>query len=196
MVSRRVVGVALVSLACVVLLSSCSLVSDVVDQGQSKQQADAQMQHIADAVKNHDAAALKKLFSPNARAKATDLDSGLKYFLSIFPTGKMTWKIEPDGPGGTALTTSRKQVLETLAYYNVEANGKQYELFFADVTTDNVHPHNLGIFALGVAQNDSQDSAEYTASGDPTPYYDWIDMVGIDNLGDLHGDPGVFVPQK
>lgn len=154
------------------------------------------MQQIADAVKHHDAAALKELFSPNARAKATDLDSGLKYFLSVFPTGEMTWKIANGGPGGSALTTSRKEVVEMDAYYDVKANGKKYELFFADVTADNVHPHNLGIFALGVAQNDSQDSAEYTAFGDPTPFFDWMDMVGIDNIGDLHGNPGVYVPDK
>ena len=75
-VIRRVVG-AVAALACVALLSSCSYVSAAADQGQTKRYADAQMRHIAEAVKTHDAAALKKLFSPNARAKATDLDLSL-----------------------------------------------------------------------------------------------------------------------
>ena len=150
------------------------------------------MQHIADAVKNHDAAALKKLFSPGARAKATDLDSGLAYFLSIFPSGRMTWKIENGGPGGTGLSKPPKKVLESFAYYTVNANGKEYELVFADVTTDTFHPHDVGIYALGVARNNPL--AEWTASGDPTPFYDWIDTIGIDNLGDTIGDAGVYVP--
>jgi hypothetical protein len=194
---RRVVGVVM-SLACVALLSSCSLLPGIHTSGNddSKQQADAQMQHIADAVKHHDAAALTKLFSPRARAKASNLDSGLKYLFSIFPSGRMTWKIDPGGPGGTGFSKSSKQVLETMAYYNVKANGKTYLLFFADVTTDNFQPHNVGIYAIGVARNNSEDSAEYTASGDPTPYYDWIDTIGIDNLGDTIGDAGVYVAHK
>jgi hypothetical protein len=197
MLMRRVVG-AVVALGCVALLSSCSLLPNISTSGNddSKRQADAQMKHIADAVKHHDVAALEKLFSPGARAKATDLDSGLKYFLSIFPTGRMTWKIWPDGPGGTGFSKSSKQVLETEAYYNVNANGKKYELFFADVTTDNVQPDNVGIYALGVARNNSAAGPEWTAAGDPTPYYDWIDTFGIDNLGDTIGDAGVFVPHK
>jgi hypothetical protein len=191
---RRVVG-AVVALGYVALLSSCSLLPiPIPGNDDSKRQADVQMQQIADAVKNHDAAALKKLFSPGARAKATDLDSGLAYFLSIFPSGRMTWKIKSDESGVTGLSKSPEQVLESFAYYTVNANGKEYELVFADVTTDTVHPDNVGIYALGVARNDPL--AEWTASGDPTPFYDWIDMFGIDNLGDTIGDPGVFVPQK
>ena len=45
------------------------------------------MKLIADAAQNHDAAALKKLFSQRARQKAADLDGGLKYFLSAYPSG-------------------------------------------------------------------------------------------------------------
>ena len=194
---RRVVG-AVAALVCVALLSSCSLLQNISLPGHddSKRQADVQMKHIADAVKDHDAAALKKLFSPGARAKASDLDSGLAYFLSIFPSGQMTWKIAPDGPGGTGFSKSSKEVLETEAYYDVNANGKKYELFFADVTTDNVQPHNVGHYALGVARNNSAAGPEWTAAGDPTPFYDWIDSLGIDNLGDTIGAPGVFVPHE
>ena len=191
---RRVVN-AVVALGCVALLSSCSLLPiPIPGNDDSKRQADFQMQHIADAVKDHDAAALKNLFSPGARAKATNLGSGIAYFLSIFPSGRMTWKIENGGPGGTGLSKPPKKVLESFAYYTVNANGKEYELVFADVTTDTFHPDNVGIYALGVARNDPL--AEWTASGDPTPFYDWIDMFGIDNLGDTIGDPGVFVPEK
>ena len=196
MLKRRVVGAVAASLVCIGLLSSCSLVSSVLDDTQSKQKADTQMKHIADAVKHHDAAALRKLFSPGARAKATDLDAGLKYFLSIFPTGRMTWKIEPDQPGGTGFSNSSQEISELLAYYDVKANGKQYELFFADITTDNFQPHHVGIYAIGTALNDSQDSAQWTASGDPTPFYNWIDTIGVNNLGDTVGDAGVYIPPK
>ena len=86
--------VAVVSVACVGLLSACSFLPSIPSRfhDDSEQKAAAEMQHIAEAVKAHDAAALKKLFAPRAQEKATDLDGGLAYFLSIFPSGKMTWK--------------------------------------------------------------------------------------------------------
>ena len=30
-------------------------------------------------------------------------------------------------------------------------------------------------------------------SGDRTPFYDWIDRLGINNFGDTVGDPAVYV---
>jgi hypothetical protein len=193
---RRGAAAAAVALACAVLLSSCSIVSDVVHPDQSRKQADAQIQHIADAVKHHDPAALKKLFSPVARAKATHLDSELRYFLSVFPSGRVTWKGQYEGPGGTGLSKSSKEVVETEAYYELKANGKEYELFFADVTADSFQPHHVGIYALGVARDNAAGAAELTPSGGYTPFHNWIDMFGVDNLGDTIGDPGVFVRQK
>ena len=94
MVVRRVLGAA-VALVFVGVLSSCALLPTGwpgPDSDNAQQKADVQMRHIASAVKSHDAAALKKLFSARAREKATDLDSGLDYFLSVFPSGRMTWK--------------------------------------------------------------------------------------------------------
>ena len=65
---KRVLG-ALAALACVALVSSCSLLPDIPTPGNDDtgQKADVVMQDIADAVKHHDVAALKKLFSPGAR---------------------------------------------------------------------------------------------------------------------------------
>jgi hypothetical protein len=68
--------------------SSFSLLPFGLDD--SSKQADVEMQRIADAVKDHDAGALRKLFSTAASENATRFDSGLKYFLSVFPTGRMT----------------------------------------------------------------------------------------------------------
>jgi len=149
---RRVLG-AVVGLACVALLSSCALLPDVPSVGDDDtgQKDNVVMQHIADAVKDHDAAALKNLFSPRAREKATDLDGGLKYFLSVFPSGKMTWKVEDGGPSGAGDNEIISHTWESFAFYEVFANGKKYDLYFANFTTDTAHPDYLGIYALGVA---------------------------------------------
>jgi hypothetical protein len=196
-VRRGVVGVG-VALVCVTLLTSCSLPQRVTAPARddSTHQANVQMQHIADALRTHDAAGLKKLFSPHARAHAPGLDNGIASFMSMFPSGPTKWKIENGGPGGSAFSRSSKQVVEAFAYYDVTANGHSYELVFVDVTTDTAHPDNVGITGLGAGRSNAAGEPQWTADGDPTPFYDWIDTFGIDNLGNTIGDVGVFVPRK
>ena len=195
MLMRRVLSAGVV-LVCIALLSSCSLLppgpGGAFVNDPSKQ-ADAQMQRIADAVKDHDAAALKKLFSKTAREKATNLDSGLKYFLSVFPSGLKSWT-EPDGaPGQTGNYDGGKRTVVLFGNYKVAANGKKYELYFADYTVNQVDdPNNVGIYALGVVP--SRDSG-YTASGAKKPFNAWASQFGIKNHT-ATGDPGVYVPQK
>lgn len=130
---RRMLGAAS-ALACVALLSSCSLLppSPGSFRDTDGQKAAVQMQRIVDAAKSHDAAALKKLFSPAAREKATDLDGGLAYFLSAFPSGPVTWKTQ--GTGNVGEDEYFKHVTELRGHFEVSASGKKYELYFAYFT--------------------------------------------------------------
>jgi hypothetical protein len=187
---RRVVGV-VVALACVALLASCSLVPPGSAGGEG-QHADLQMQHIADAVKSHDAAALKKLFSPRAREKATDLDSGLAYFLSVLPSGRMTWKMENGAPGSSEVNHDG-YTEEVFANYIVSTSGRKYELYFADLTVNTNDPKNVGIYALGV---EPYTADKFTASGAPKPFYVWTGQFDVDDNNVVTGTPGVYVPQK
>jgi hypothetical protein len=190
---RRVLGAGL-ALLCVGVLSSCSLLpsgpSPLHDD--SEQKAAVQMQHIADAVKHHDAAALKKLFSPRARENAADLDGGLTYFLSVFPSGKLTWKTK--GTGLTGNTESFKRATELYGNYEVFANGEKYSLHFAYFPVNDFDPRNVGIYALGVAP---RADFGYTASGAKKPFAVWVSQFGInETTHTATGDPGVYVPQN
>jgi hypothetical protein len=192
MLVRRALA-ALVALMCVGMLSSCSLLpprppSSLYDD--SKQQSDVEMHRIADAVKDHDAAALKKLFSARAREKATNLDSGLKYFLSVFPSGRMTWESEGTGSGG--IDEFPKETVELFAYYKVSVEGKEYDLYFADFTANTAaDPDNVGIFALGVTPYTAHIR---NASGALKPFYLWSGSFQNGKPSDP-GTPGVYVPQ-
>ena len=189
---RRVVG-AVVALVCVGMLSSCSLVPSHPGQiyDDSYQTTDALMQHIADAVKSHDAAALKKLFSPRAREKATDLDSGVKYFLSAFPSGTVTWKSQGNGEAGQnnfSITAT-----ELFGHYEISADGKKYEVYFAYFPVNDFHPDEVGIHALGV---EPYDADSYTTSGAKKPFPLWASQFEIGGDHSATGSPGVYVPQK
>ncbi|MEJ1231367.1 MAG: DUF5104 domain-containing protein [Galbitalea sp.] len=148
------------------------------------------MQHIADAVKEHDAAALKNLFSPRARENANDLDSGLAYFLSFFPSGKMTWKLESFASGGD--NDYPTETLELFANYKVFAAGKKYDLYFADFTADTAHANHLGIYALGVTPYNAQPATAPTAASKAFDL--WASQFHSATTGS--GTPGVYVPEK
>ncbi|MEJ1231365.1 MAG: DUF5104 domain-containing protein [Galbitalea sp.] len=193
MLKRRALA-AVVALMCVGLLSACSLLPKLPPSplnDDSKQQSDAEMQRIADAVKDHDAAALKKLFSKTARQKATDLDGGLKYFLSVFPSGRMTWESQGTDSGG--INEYPKETVELYASYKVSSGGKEYELYFADFTVNTAEdPDNVGLYALGVMPYTAD---PYTASGAPKPFYVWTSQFNSGKPNEP-GTPGVYVPQK
>ncbi|MEO6116165.1 MAG: DUF5104 domain-containing protein [Pseudolysinimonas sp.] len=189
---RRLLG-ALTALVCVALLSACSLLpSPPGSIGGEERAASAQMQHIADAVKSHDAAALKKLFSPRARENATDLDGGLTYFLSAFPSGPVTWKTQ--GTGDSGGNVFLKRITELFGNYEVSAAGKKYELYFAYFSINDFHPDEVGMYALGVvpAADDG-----YTESGEKMPFTKWASQFDIDEkTNTATGNPGVYVPQS
>lgn len=188
---RRMLG-AVAALACVALLSACSLLPHIPSPGYDDdgQKDDVVLQHIADAVKHHDVAALKTLFSRGARAEASDLDAGLKYFLSFFPSGRMTWEVGGAGPGGTGGTTDGYS-WESFADYKVFADGKTYELYFANVTTYTARPDFVGIYALGIVPYSTN---PYTASGAPKAFNLWASQFDLNDENVLTGMPSVYVP--
>lgn len=177
---RKLLSTAIV-LVCVVLLSSCVVFFD-----SDHQQADAQMEKIAAAVNGHDPAALKALFSTRALKGAAEIDEGLDYFLSFFPKGGLGWdrgQVNSDGH-----SEHGKETELLTASYKVSSDGKDYILFFADFTVNEVYdPDNVGIYGLGVIP--------WTAdihSGDAEPFSWWAGSFHAD-AGDPYGYPGVYV---
>jgi Domain of unknown function (DUF5104) len=187
---KQVLGAG-VALACVALLSSCSLLPGGADD--PTKQADVEMGRIADAVNHHDATALKKLFSNAARAKAIGLDSGVKALLSAFPSGITSWKQTEDSPGENIETDFGKETLLLSGYIKVQANGKEYELNFLDYAVNQIDdPNNVGLYAIGVAPYTTD---PYTSSGAKKPLEAWDSQFG-EKDHQATGDPGVFISQK
>jgi hypothetical protein len=191
---RRVLGAAL-ALVCAGLLASCSVLSSgpwkpvgVYDEPQRK--SDIEIQRLAAAVQSRDPAALKKLFSPNLQKSATGLDVGLTRFLSFFPSGRMTWRRDGSASEGD-IVTWKKNSEELFALYRVTADGKEYELYFADFIANQVdEPDNVGFYALGVTPYEADPN---TASGEKKPFYAWAGQFS-NRGGETRGTPGVYVP--
>lgn len=181
---RKLMAVAL-ALVCAVALSSCALLP--IFQSDNAQ-ADAQMERIAAALENGDQEALTALFSTTASNEATDLDDGLDYLLSFFSEGDLTWKRNTSvGAESENDHEVRTELLQT--FYKVTAGGKDYWLFFADFTVnDLVDPENVGIYALGVipwTDDVHSDAAE--------PFFIWANAIHI-RQNDPAGYPGIYMP--
>jgi hypothetical protein len=174
-----------VAVAIVILLSSCGLLSDgrLTTYENDTRIADSQMQLIADAVNDHDAAALEALFSPHALELAAEIDTGLDYLLSFFPNGVVSWERDTlNSEGGL----SNPKVLK--AYYTLSADGRDYSLFFADFTEDDENPDRVGVYAIGVTPllNDLN-------SGPESLFHAWAGSIKLDESGEM-GYAGVYIP--
>jgi len=178
-----------VALFIVVLLASCALLPFGQSFGfndDNHEQADAQMEKIADAVNSHDAAALKAMFSPRALEKATDLDEGLDYLLSYFPNGGLAWERDTVNSEGRNSHGVETELLK--AFYTVSADGNDYRFFFADFTVnDFVDPDNVGIYGIGVTPQ-----TETRHSGTSESFFWWTGSIRYDE-SDNDGYPGVYV---
>jgi hypothetical protein len=144
------------------------------------------MKKIAAALNSHDAAALKALFSKRALEKATDLDARLENLLSTFPNGGVTWKRDGVDSEGSGDNGKRTQMLS--AFYKLSADGKDYSLFFADFTVNEISdPDNVGIYGLGIAPwTDNLDL------GPTDTFLYWTSKIKYDE-SDPEGYPGVYV---
>jgi len=184
---RRVLGACVVTLVCVGLLSSCALLP-VADTTST---ADAQMRHIADDVKHHDAGALEALFSKSARAKAPDLDGGVEKFLSFFPSGFTSWSDPDGGPGESDVSDGNGKLTVLLdGNYKVHANGKTYGLLFVDYAANTWHPDNVGLYALGVAPYNAYPTTKPTAASNA--FFDWAGQYDMKNA-EATEIPSVYV---
>lgn len=148
--------------------------------------ADAQMERIAGALNNHDAAALKRLFSRDVRDKSPDLDKGVDYLLSLFPKGGITWIQDPAeiNPVDSGSYIKSGKLTEWLhGTYKLSAAGNDYWLYFSSVTVDEGNPDGVGLDRLGATpwvKNRSTDGM----SGRSEQFYDWVNVTITDKSVD------------
>jgi hypothetical protein len=185
--SMRKLMSGVVALLSAVVLSSCAIVpfghgGGVFGSDFGK--ADARMEQIGAALNDHDAAALKAIFSKRALERATDIDARLDQLVSLFPNGGVTWERgEVDSEGG--ISDGKTAQLVT-ASYTLSAAGKDYRLVFADFTVNYITPDNTGIYGLGIIP-----WTEENHSGPAEPFYFWVGSIVWDE-SDPDGYPGVY----
>ena len=188
---RRILG-AMAAVACVALLSSCSLLSDITSDDPSLA-ADHLMKEIASAAKHHDVAALVHLFSPAARDAAPDLDTEFSYFLSVFPSGAAKW-VDPeggcDGPSEDDAIHSA-YLHQIVCDYTATVAGKKYDVGFEDVIEDTADPSFVGVYALAVVPY--ADATGYAANGAPKPLNLWFGSEGLRDFDLFKGVPSSFI---
>lgn len=155
--------------------------------------ADARMEQIAAAVNSRDAGALKAMFSTSALERTTDMDGGLEYLLSLFPNGEITWTPTTDDifPIKPFSTVEARKVTEGVrANYRISADGKDYRLFFAEVTVDELHgADRVGLNKLGVTP-----WIDAPVTGCSGPFFSWSCSFS-QNDTEEDDSPAIYVPE-
>ena len=197
----RAVRSGALALLLVVLLSSCSLIpvggseTPAPLYANSNDKARDRIEQIVDAVNDHDAAALKAMFSSRALEQADDIDEGLDYLLSLFPDGGVSsnWFV---GPAAERQYKDGKLTEVLLVEYNVSAGGQDYSLFFADFTVNEIiDPENVGLYAIGVAPWADDHHSWIVEAPSDEPFFVWMESIHAD-ASDEKGYPGVYVPRE
>lgn len=148
--------------------------------------ADVRMEQIAGALSTHDAAALKAMFSADVLKQTPQLDEGLDYLLSFFPTGEVAWTQDPaEYPPVEVFPyiDGGKLIERVEGNYKLYANGNEYWLFFSGTTVNEANPSDVGLESLGVTPWVEERHSEM--SGAPGDFYDWTHVGRY---------PGVYVP--
>lgn len=155
----------------------------IPDDGQLTHQT---MARIMTALNNHDAAALKGMFTESARTKhSAYIDNGLKQLFSYFPHGDIVWDQDHGGSGVDRRIKGDKKTVFLPSFYRITSGGVDYRFFFADFAENTIDPTEVGIYAMGVVPTAAarQDVPE-------AELYPWAKSFDVA----ASGPPGIFVP--
>ena len=144
------------------------------------------MTQIMTALNNHDAAALKGMFTESARAEhSAYIDNGLKELFSYFPNGDVVWDQDHGGSAVDTRIEGDKKTVFLPSFYRITSGGVDYRLFFADFAENTIDPKDVGIYAMGVVPTAAarQDIPE-------AELYPWAKAFDVA----ASGPPGIFVP--
>jgi hypothetical protein len=184
-----------VALAGIALLASCSFNPLELLSGSDRRLSHERMEQILDAINDQDAATLKSMFTEYALAEySAEIDEGLEYLLSLFPDGDVVWEDPERGPGHTSWKRDGLATLLLPSLYRVSSDGKDYWLYFADFTENEIDPDNVGVYGMGVAPRTAGSGPAAAGSGPEGVFFSWTSS--FKNLYDLDADvpPGVYVP--
>lgn len=149
--------------------------------------ADARMEQIAEALNTHNAAALKAMFATDVLEQAPQIDEGLDYLLSLFPSGGITWTKDLAATipvQGFTYTQAGKTVESVQGNYRLSVDGHEYWLFFSDTTVNENNPGDVGLENLGVTPWVDERTSEM--SGPAGQFWHWTNEDRY---------PGIYVPE-
>jgi uncharacterized protein (DUF2249 family) len=172
-------------LAVALLLSSCSLFSRLFesDRDLARDRIDA----IVDALDDHDASALKAMFTDYARTEySAELDAGIDRLLLLFPEGEVDWGEESSLAGGSSKVSSYgSRAKMVYSWQTVESGGETFRINISEFTVNDFDPENVGLWELSIVPHVDSSNQTWVV-------YNGCGPVDIREPRD-GGPPGVYV---
>lgn len=143
----------LITIVGVLFLSSCIIGgsrTDMLDNMNDREAADARLEQVLEAIKNEDKDALKSMFSQTALEEAEDFDDRMEYLFSFFQGEVVSW--ERFAFNVSERINHGKMTKRNYVWYKVNTDQQEYYMYFVQWTVDTEHPENVGIYALRVVK--------------------------------------------
>jgi hypothetical protein len=118
--------------------------------------ADERIEQIVAALNAQDPSALRQLFSPYALENSVDIDAGVDYLLSVFPSGELSWSDDTVAPfqldsSAETRAGSKSEILR--CNYKISAGGRDFWLYFSEYRVNELADGDwTGLFKLGVTE--------------------------------------------
>lgn len=163
---------AMVVLTLVLVLSACSRppwewTGCYYDESACAELSHDTMVQIVDALNAQDAAALKEVFTQNARNEYPgEIDDGVAYLLSLFPDGDVVWQDPEEDPMvGPKWNKYGAHAVWVSSSYRLTSGGKDYELFFEGWSENEIDQSDAGVTGMGaVPWHDPRGDANLNAA--------------------------------
>jgi hypothetical protein len=119
--------------------------------------ADARMEQVFEAIKEHDKNAVRAIFSPKAITEADNFDAGVDFLLS-FVTGEVVSWSRDESPVVSDVVENSRKTKQLLTWYTLETEEHKYLVFLVDYPIDTVNPENEGLYSLRIIREEDEEN--------------------------------------
>lgn len=150
--------VTLILILSMLLLSSCTIGgsrTEMLNRSSDDTVANAQLEHVIEAIKSKDKDTVKSLFSKQALSEAVDFEDSMNDLFDFFQGNVDSWK-KSSGPTVFESNDHGHKKKEICSYYYVNTDKQKYFFLLQGYSVDTDHPDNVGLYMVLVVKAEDE----------------------------------------
>ena len=143
---KRYLGFSLLTLVCMIVLTSCTFGGRGMFYHDGPIRADKRMEQVISAISDKDMEALKSLFSKKALEEASSIDKEIDDLLNFIQGDIDSW--ERDGFSSDNRNRHDKKTEMLRSHYKIVTGEEEYYFFIVDYNKDTINSYNEGVYTI------------------------------------------------